>query len=111
QKIVQLVEATRSDVPKSQQWMERFEKIYVKVVITFTLLLLYLLHYIWGLSWSETFYRAMVFLVVASPCALVASIMPALLSAISKGARRGVLFKNGVFLEMLSDVKVFAFDK
>lgn len=111
QKIVQLVEQTRSDVPKSQQWMERFEKMYAKVVIAFTVFLMFLLYYIGGVDWHDTLYRAMVFLVVASPCALVASIMPALLSAISKGARRGVLFKNGVYLEMLSDVRVLAFDK
>lgn len=111
QKIVQLVEETRTDVPKSQRWMERFEKVYVKLVIMITLLLLLVPYYLWEMSWSEVFYRAMVFLVVASPCALVASIMPALLSAISKGARKGVLFKSGVYLEMLSDVKVLAFDK
>src|SRR5690606_30203100 len=52
-----------------------------------------------------------VLLVVASPCALVASIMPATLSAISNGARHGVLFKGGSHLESLSSVKVIAFDK
>ncbi len=53
----------------------------------------------------------MVLLVVASPCAVVASIMPALLSAISSGARNGVLMKGGTYLEKLSKVKAVAFDK
>jgi Cd2+/Zn2+-exporting ATPase len=53
----------------------------------------------------------MVLLVVASPCALVASIMPATLSAISNGARHGILFKGGVHLENLSHLKAIAFDK
>jgi Zn2+/Cd2+-exporting ATPase len=49
--------------------------------------------------------------VVASPCALVSSIMPAILSGISNGARHGVLFKGGIHLENIGGVKVVAFDK
>ena len=64
-----------------------------------------------GWSWTETFYRAMILLVVASPCALVASIMPATLSAISNGARHGVLFKGGIHLENLGNLKAIALDK
>ncbi|MDR4200780.1 HAD family hydrolase, partial [Bacillus altitudinis] len=60
---------------------------------------------------SETFYRAMVFMVVASPCALVASIMPAALSLISNGARNGMLVKGSVFLEKLGTSSMIAFDK
>src|SRR5690606_28352295 len=62
-------------------------------------------------SWNDTFYRAMILLVVASPCALVASIMPAPLSAISNGARHGILVKGGVHLERLGNVKAIACDK
>src|SRR5690606_28428083 len=111
QKIVQLVEETRTDVPKSQRWMERVEKVYVKWVIMITLLLLLVPYYLWEMRWSEVFYRAMVSLVVGSPCAWVASSMTALLSAISLGARKGVVFKGGVYLEMLYDVKVLGSDK
>ncbi len=53
----------------------------------------------------------MIFLVVASPCALVSSIMPAILSAISNGARKGILFKGGIHLENSGEIKVVAFDK
>ncbi|WP_025700756.1 HAD-IC family P-type ATPase, partial [Paenibacillus durus] len=58
-----------------------------------------------------TVYRAMIFLVVASPCALVSSIMPAILSGISNAARKGVLFKGGIHLEQMGEVSVVAFDK
>ena len=73
--------------------------------------MMFLPHFLLGWSWTETFYRAMVLLVVASPCALVASIMPATLSAISNGARHGILFKGGVHLENLSHLQAIAFDK
>ena len=53
----------------------------------------------------------MIFLVVASPCALAASMMPALLSALSNGARHGILFKGSVFVEMLGRIDAVAFDK
>lgn len=110
-KILHLLEQAKEQVPARQQWIERFEKIYVQVVLLVTGFLLFIPHFAWGWSWDETMYRAMVFLVVASPCAVMASIMPALLSAMSYGARKGVLFKTGVQLEQLADVKVIAFDK
>ncbi|MBB6669296.1 heavy metal translocating P-type ATPase [Cohnella nanjingensis] len=110
-KIIKLVQEAQQEMPKSQRFVERFERIYARIVIGVTLLLLVLPPYAFGWSWQETGYRAMVFLVVASPCALVASIMPAMLSAISNCARKGLLFKGGAHLENLSRVKVIAFDK
>jgi Zn2+/Cd2+-exporting ATPase len=74
-------------------------------------LIMILPHFLFGWSFQDSFYRAMIFLVVASPCALVASIMPATLSAISNGARHGVLFKGGMHVENLSNMKAIALDK
>ncbi|MFC7366567.1 MULTISPECIES: heavy metal translocating P-type ATPase [Bhargavaea] len=111
QKIIDLVEEAQSEKPPSQQFIERFESTYVYVVLGVVVLMMFLPHYLFGWDWTTTIYRAMVLLVVASPCALVASIMPATLSAISNGARHGVLFKGGSHLESLSSVKAIAFDK
>jgi Zn2+/Cd2+-exporting ATPase len=110
-KIVKMVDRAREEAPASQLKMERLEKGYAKGILLVTAILLFAPYYLFGWSWSETFYRAMVFLVVASPCALVASIMPAILSAMSNGSRHGILFKNGMQLEVLSEVGVVAFDK
>lgn len=110
-KIIKLVQDAQSEMPKSQRFMERFERIYARIVVAATILLILLPPWLFGWSWNETFYKAMVFLVVASPCALVASIMPAMLSAISNSARKGLLFKGGAHLENLATVKVIAFDK
>lgn len=110
-KIIALVEEAQEAVPASQRFMERFEGIYARIVIGATCLLMLLLPLAFGWTWSDTFYKAMVFLVVASPCALVASIMPATLSAISSSARKGMLFKGGVHLQNLAEAQVVAFDK
>ncbi|MCY9705562.1 cadmium-translocating P-type ATPase [Paenibacillus alvei] len=110
-KIIRLVQEAQSEMPKSQRMIERFEHIYARVILLATLALAVFPPLLLQETWTEAFYRAMVFLVVASPCALVASIMPATLSAISNSARKGVLFKGGAYLDHISHVKVIAFDK
>lgn len=111
QKIITLVQSAQSEKSPSQLFIERFEGTYVKFVLIAVLLMMFLPHYLLGWDWNTTFYRAMVLLVVASPCALVASIMPATLAAISNGARHGILFKGGIHLEHLSVLKLLAVDK
>ena len=111
QKIITLVQSAQSEKSPSQQFIERFEGTYVKAVIIMVLIMMVVPHYLFGWDWTTTFYRAIVLLVVASPCALVASIMPATLAAASNGARKGVLFKGGVHLEHLGSLKAIAFDK
>ncbi|RSK26066.1 cadmium-translocating P-type ATPase [Bacillus sp. HMF5848] len=111
QKIINLVQSAQSEKSPSQLFIEKFEGTYVKVVLAVVFVMMFLPHYVLGWSWTETFYRAMILLVVASPCALVASIMPATLSAISNGARHGILFKGGIHLEKLAHIKAIAFDK
>ncbi|MFQ3543963.1 heavy metal translocating P-type ATPase [Halobacillus rhizosphaerae] len=111
QKIIQMVQSAQSEKSPSQLFIERFESTYVKVVLLVVAIMLFLPHFLFGWSWMDTIYRAMILLVVASPCALVASIMPATLSAITNGARNGVLFKGGVHLENLGHLNAIAFDK
>ncbi|MCE8290242.1 heavy metal translocating P-type ATPase [Listeria monocytogenes] len=110
-KIIRLVETAQSEPSKTARFIERFEDVYVKAVLLFVLVMMFLPHFALGWSWNETFYRAMVLLTVASPCALVASVTPATLAAISNGASHGILFKGGVHLENLRGVKAIAFDK
>src|SRR5690606_20712500 len=65
----------------------------------------------WGAGWNDAFYRAMTLLVVASPCALVISTPSAILSGIANGARHGVLFKGGAYLDLAGTIDAVAFDK
>lgn len=111
QKIIRLVQNAQSEKSPSQLFIDRFEGTYVKVVLMAVALMMFIPHFLLGWGWNETLYRAMILLVVASPCALVASITPAALSAISNGARHGILFKGSVHLERLDSLQAIAFDK
>ncbi len=111
QKIITLVQTAQSEKSPSQQFIEKFEGTYVKAVLLAVIAMMILPPYLLDWDWTTSIYRAMVLLVVASPCALVASIMPATLAAIANGARNGILFKGGVHLNNLGTVDVIAVDK
>ena len=111
QKIIGLVQQAQQQTPPAQRFIEKFESVYVKVVLATVGVMLFLPHFVFSWDWNTTIYRAIVLLVVASPCALVASVMPATLAAISNGARNGILFKGGTYLEKLALIKVVAVDK
>ncbi|MEH2421333.1 MAG: heavy metal translocating P-type ATPase [Nostoc sp.] len=110
-RVIRLVEQAKTQAPPSQEFIDRFEKGYAKVIVVAGILLATLPPFLWGWDWETTIYRALTFLVVASPCALMAAIMPTLLSGIANGARQGILFKNGAQLEKIGKVRAIAFDK
>ncbi|MEH2315253.1 MAG: heavy metal translocating P-type ATPase [Nostoc sp.] len=110
-RVIRLVEQAKTQAPPSQEFTLRFEKGYAKVIVVAGILLATLPPFLWGWDWETTIYRALTFLVVASPCALMAAIMPTLLSGIANGARQGILFKNGAQLEKIGKVQAIAFDK
>jgi Cd2+/Zn2+-exporting ATPase len=111
QRVIQLVEQAKTEAPPSQQFIQRFERGYAQVIVVTGILLMILPPFLGGWSWEITIYRALIFLVVASPCALMAAIMPTLLSGIANGARQGILFKSGAQLETMGRVQAIAFDK
>jgi Cd2+/Zn2+-exporting ATPase len=111
QRVIRLVQQAQTEAPPSQQFIERVERGYAKVIVIAGILLGTLPPFVLGWTWENTIYRALIFLVVASPCALMASIMPTLLSGIASGARQGILFKNGAQLERIGQVRAIAFDK
>ncbi|MBD3881199.1 heavy metal translocating P-type ATPase [Phormidium tenue FACHB-886] len=111
QRVIRLVEQAQTEEPPSQQFIERFERGYARVIVWAGILFAVLPPFLLGWSWETAIYRALIFLVVASPCALMAAIMPTLLSGIANGARQGILFKNGAQLEQIGKVQAIAFDK
>ncbi|MBK9782098.1 MAG: cadmium-translocating P-type ATPase [Anaerolineales bacterium] len=110
-RIVKMVEEAQSTKANTQQMLDTFEQRYAIFVLAAAVLLIFVPWLILGHSFQPTFYRAMTWLVVASPCALVISTPASILSAIANGARNGVLFKGGVHLEKTATLKVLAFDK
>ena len=110
-KIIQLVDEAQNTPSKTASFLSNFENIYVKAVLIIVPLAILIPYLLLGWTFNESFYRGMVLLVVASPCALVASATPATLAAISHGAKNGVLFKGGIYLEALADLKAITFDK
>ena len=110
-RIVKMVEDAQATKANTQQMLDTFEQKYAIFVLVAAVLLIFVPWLLLGHAFQPTFYRAMTWLVVASPCALVISTPASILSAIANGARNGVLFKGGVHLEKTATLKVLAFDK
>jgi Cd2+/Zn2+-exporting ATPase len=110
-KLVELVEKAQGQKAATQRFLEKAEQWYALGVILFTAALIIVPFSILHHPFQSTFYRAMTVMVVASPCALVISTPASILSAIAAAARRGVLFKGGVYLERAAAVEIVAFDK
>ncbi|HRW05590.1 MAG TPA: heavy metal translocating P-type ATPase [Caldilineaceae bacterium] len=110
-KIIRLVEEAQQDTTPTQKFIDRFSQPYTYAVIGATLLAVAIPWFFANEPFSDTLYRAMTLLVVASPCALIISTPASVLSAIAAGARGGVLFKGGAYLEKVAEISVVAFDK
>lgn len=110
-KILTLVNQSQSRLSPTATKIKQIEPLYVKMVIAIVPLFILsgIVIFQWG--WYPSFYRGMVLMISASPCALAASAIPASLSGISNLAKRGVLFKGGSYLANLADVQAVAFDK
>ena len=110
-KILTLVNQSQSRLSPTATKIKQIEPLYVKTVIAIVPLFILsgIVIFQWG--WYPSFYRGMVLMISASPCALAASAIPASLSGISNLAKRGVLFKGGSYLANLADVQAVAFDK
>jgi len=109
--IVRMVEEAQNKPSRISKFIDRIESKYVVTVLIIVPIFIFFLYSGIGLSFEEAFYRGMVLLTVASPCALVASATPATLSAISNGAKNGVLFKGGAAMEALSTMDTLYTDK
>src|SRR5699024_11805086 len=106
-----MVEEAQNKPSRISKFIDRIESKYVMTVLIIVPIFIFILYSGIGLTFEESFYRGMVLLTVASPCALVASATPATLSAISNGAKNGVLFKGGAAMEALSTMDTLYTDK
>jgi Zn2+/Cd2+-exporting ATPase len=110
-RIIQLVEEARANRAPAQHFIDRFAHPYTMAVVGATVLMALIPPFLLGVEWTDAFYRSMTLLVVASPCALIISTPAAILSGIANGARHGILFKGGAYLDLAGTIDTLAFDK
>jgi Cd2+/Zn2+-exporting ATPase len=110
-KIITMVEEAQARRAPTQRFIDTFEQYYAIAIIAAVSLFIAIPTLVLGQNFENVFYRAMVLLVVASPCALVISTPASILSAIADAAQKGILFKGGAYLENLATIKGVAFDK
>lgn len=109
-RIVTLVAEASANKARTQLFIEKVEQRYSVVMVAATLAL-FIVPQLFGEDLRSALLRAMTFMIVASPCALVLATMPPLLSAIATAGRHGVLVKSAVAMEHLATVDTVAFDK
>ena len=113
-KIIDLVENAAEKKSKSETFITRFARIYTPIVVCAAALLAFLPPLLSG-SFSESFstwlYRALMFLVVSCPCALVISVPLTFFGGIGGASRKGILIKGASYMDILSKVKTVVFDK
>jgi Cd2+/Zn2+-exporting ATPase len=110
-RIIRMVEEAQDSKAPTERFLEQFEQRYALFIIVAVLLYIFVPPLLGLTDFSSNFYRAMVLMTVASPCALVISTPASFISAIASAARGGVLFKGGAYLEGLANIKAVAFDK
>lgn len=110
-KIIRLVGEAQSRRSPSEQWVEKFARYYTPIVMAVALLLFVVPPLLFSESWSIWFYRSLVLLVIACPCALVISTPVSIVAALAASARNGVLVKGGIYMEAPARLRAIAMDK
>ena len=110
-RIIRMVEDAHARRAPSEQWVERFARVYTPLVMLLALLVFLLPPVLFGGPWPEWFYRALVLLVIACPCALVISTPVSIVASLASAARAGVLVKGGAFIELPAHLQAIAMDK
>ncbi|HES8346622.1 TPA: cadmium-translocating P-type ATPase [Streptococcus pyogenes] len=110
-KIINLVESAQEKKSKTATFIESLEDGYVKFVLVLIPAFILFSHFVLSWTWLAAFYRGMILLTVASPCALIASSTPASLAAISRAARKGLIIKGGDIVDNMGDIKAVVMDK
>ncbi len=109
--IIDAIEEARENQSPTEQFIDRFARIYTPAVVAAAALVAVIPPLLFGAQWLDWIYRSLVFLVIACPCALVISTPIANVAGLARAARQGVLVKGGKYLEALGKLEAVAFDK
>jgi len=109
--IIRMVGDAQSKRSNSEQWVERFARLYTPAVMGLAVLVIVTPPLVFHGTWTRWIYEGLVLLVIACPCALVISTPVSIVAAMTAAARRGVLVKGGQYMEAPASLKAIALDK
>ena len=109
-RILDSVENAAASKPKIDRFITRFARVYTPIVVALAAIVAIVPSVVTG-DWNYWVYTALSFLVMSCPCALVLSVPLAFFSGIGRGSKQGILFKGGVSIEAMKDVKAVVLDK
>lgn len=110
-KILDLIENARESKSKTENFITKFSKIYTPTVIVIAILIVMSFPSIFGIGFADSLNRALIFLVVSCPCALVISVPLGFFVGMGNCSKKGILIKGSNYLDALSSVDTVAFDK
>ena len=114
-KIIRLVESADENKSRSESFITRFARVYTPIVVFAALALAFIPPFFsaegYGTAFSTWLYRALIFLVVSCPCALVISVPLSFFGGIGAASRRGILIKGSGYMDTLANLGTVVFDK
>lgn len=110
-KILDLVENASSQKAPTENFITRFAKVYTPIVVGIAAIMAIVPPLLFGAPFGDWLYRALIFLVISCPCALVISIPLGFFAGIGTASKNGILVKGSNYLEVLNDVQTVVFDK
>lgn len=110
-RILELVENASSKKAQTEKFITKFARVYTPIVVLLAVLIAIIPPFVFQVNFSTWLYRALSFLVVSCPCALVVSIPLGFFAGLGGASKQGVLVKGGNYLEALNHVETVVFDK
>ncbi|NPD14199.1 cadmium-translocating P-type ATPase [Xinfangfangia sp. D13-10-4-6] len=110
-RIIRLVEEAEESRAPTERFIDRFSRIYMPAIVGISLLVILIPPLAAGADWGTWIYRGLALLLIGCPCALVISVPASIASALSAGAKKGLLLKGGAVIEATANIRNIAFDK